>query len=164
VPKISLVDWLHSAFRAPDRVTDDVHFDQLTGNWDGVRNGKEWVPHSRAALREVKRMASVCTNLSGVRYAVVALPLDESKHIRVWKRRYWRTAGMRTEPPSLILTKADFDERYGEEYHRRLDVFGDADPDLTAVFRSCRQLDAMDDDDSFDNVILLIATISGASD
>ena len=66
---------------------------------------------------------------------------------------------MRIEPPSLILTKASFDERYDEEYHRRLDVFDGADRDLTAAFRSQRHLDATGEDDTFDNVIYLIATI-----
>jgi hypothetical protein len=160
VPKISLMDWLGGAFSIPDQVTDDIHFDQLAINWGDIRSGEEWVPHGRSALREVKRMASVCANLIGVRNAVVALPLGESRNIRTWKRRYWRTAGMRTEPPSLIVTKASFDERYDEEYHRRLDVFDGADGDLTAVFRSQRRLQLMEEGGAFDNVIFLIATIS----
>lgn len=63
---------------------------------------------------------------------------------------------MRTELPSLILTKASFDERYDEEYYRRLDVVDGAERDLTAVFRSQCRLN----DDAFNNVLFLIATIS----
>ncbi len=159
VPKISLVDWLRGAFRVPDQATDDVHFDQLAMDWGDVRNGEEWVPHGRKALQEVKVMASACANLSGVRHGVVVLPLEESKDIRVWKHSYWQTAGMLTEPPSLILTKVSFDERYDEEYYRRLDVFGGSDPNLSAVFRSQRNLDVMDGDATFGNAIFLVARL-----
>jgi hypothetical protein len=152
-----LPDWLRQAFSRPGQAIDDVHFDQLSGTWRDVRDGLQWVSKGCEVLREVKRAIPTHANLAGVTTALVALPLDGTPRVRLWKPSHWHSAGLQTEPPSLILLKNEnFEKRYDEEYSRRVNLPISSFPDVSAVFRSYRGLDEVD----FGNVIFLVAILS----
>jgi hypothetical protein len=158
--KVSLAKWLRHAFNNPTQMSDDVHLDQLSHHWGKVRNGLQWLAPCCHALREVVHLATVLDNLVGVQKAIVALPLDESQRIKTWKDSYWRLAGVQTEPPSLILLKDDsFANRYDEEYFRKLELPIDDAADVSAVFRSYRDLNS-ERIDGFGNAIFLVMCIS----
>lgn len=158
--KISLADWVGRAFNSQTQMIDDVHLDQLSHPWGEVRNGMQWLAPCCDALLEVARFVPILENLVGVKKAIVALPLPESQRIKTWNGKYWRLAGVQSEPPSLILVKDDtFDNRYDEEYFRKLELPIGSYPGVYAVFRSYRDLRPEQVED-FGNVIFIIMSIA----
>jgi hypothetical protein len=159
--KQSLAEWLRHAFDSSTRMVDDVHLDELFRPADDVRSGMQWLVPCCEILREVKHFVPRLENLAGVRKAIVALPLLESQHIKTWKTTYWRMAGVKVEPPSLILVKNEsFDDRYDEEYFRRLDLPIRGYADVSAVFRSYRDVKDCDRPGEFGNAIFLVSCVA----
>ncbi|HEV3086544.1 MAG TPA: hypothetical protein VGX96_04890 [Candidatus Elarobacter sp.] len=156
--QVSLDDWLkESAFSDPARSTDDIQFDYLIAPWERVRDGVELAVLSRELLSEVTSAIPRYANLHGVRQAIVALPLKPTDHIRLWKPHYWLKAGMKREPPSLILMKNDlFYEHYDEEYYRRLELPTKGCSGVLCVYRSQRNFLGVTASSDFGNAIYLV--------
>jgi hypothetical protein len=159
--QVTLSQWLHAAFNDGKRLIDDIHFDELSGPWDQVRQGKDWIPLCCQLLQDVVDAVPQYDNLRGVRTAVVALPMESTQKLKLWKESFWQSAGLGYEPPSLLLLKnSAFDEHFDEEYYRVLQISQNIRPNVTAAFRSYRSFLETDVEVSFENCIYVVACVS----
>lgn len=158
--KLSLINWLNQVLRDGGSAFHAIHFDSLENCGSHGEVGLELVRIAIEVL--ISSRNHVCGNVGNSRELILSifLPLGVSEEALPWNSDLWGKVKAADELPSLYIISGSqiFDEDM-EEYRRPISIPIEGSGDVTAVFRSFRNSEAMMKSWEFTSGIYLIKKI-----